>query len=121
MTGEPVVPISGLVPMLAVQDVESSAAFYALLGFAVGNRVPPTGVMHWAWLYAPCVPDWRRGPNPDARAQRPGRSMAKCRPLSLYLYATDLVALGTNCFVPGIHRGRFAAPDYLPKGEFPTA
>ena len=56
-------PLTGLVPMLPVLDVERSAAFYKLLGFAVGNRVPRTGLMQWAWLYAPNVPDWRRGPN----------------------------------------------------------
>ena len=56
-------PVSGLVPMIPVLDVERSAAFYQLLGFAVGNRQPREGRMHWAWLYGPNVPDWRRGPN----------------------------------------------------------
>ncbi|MCU1258136.1 MAG: hypothetical protein JWO80_1021 [Bryobacterales bacterium] len=55
---ERIVPVSGLVPMLAVLDVERSVAFYKLLGFAVGNRLPRDGPMHWAWLYAPNVPDY---------------------------------------------------------------
>ena len=45
----------GLVPMLHVLDVERSVTFYKLLGFAVGNRVPKNGPMHWAWLYAPRI------------------------------------------------------------------
>jgi len=31
-------PISGLVPMIHVADVERSAAFYRLLGFEIGNQ-----------------------------------------------------------------------------------
>ena len=36
-------PISGLVPMIHVADVERSAAFYRLLGFEIGNAVPRGG------------------------------------------------------------------------------
>ena len=61
--GKGVMPVTGLVPMISVQDVERSVEFYKLLGFAVGNRVPRQGRMNWAWLYAPNAPDWRRGPN----------------------------------------------------------
>ena len=43
-------PISGLVPMIHVAHVERSIEFYRLLGFEVGNKVPPTGPLHWAWL-----------------------------------------------------------------------
>ena len=56
-------PITGIVSMIHVSDVERSAAFYRLLGFEIGNRVPKTGPPQWAWLYAPGAPDWRRGPN----------------------------------------------------------
>jgi hypothetical protein len=43
-------PISGLVPMIHVADVERAAAFYQMLGFEIGNFVPREGPMHWAWL-----------------------------------------------------------------------
>ena len=57
-------PISGLVPMIHVADVERSAAFYRHLGFDIGNYVPPGGSrMEWAWLYAPKAAEWKRGPN----------------------------------------------------------
>jgi catechol 2,3-dioxygenase-like lactoylglutathione lyase family enzyme len=36
-------PVSGLVPMIHVADVEASAAFYRHLGFEIGNQVPKTG------------------------------------------------------------------------------
>jgi predicted lactoylglutathione lyase len=52
--------ITSLVPFLPVRDVERSAAFYKLLGFEVGNRVPREGKMGWAWLYMPQAADWRR-------------------------------------------------------------
>ena len=56
-------PVTGLVPMIPVWDMERALEFYKLLGFAVGNRVPRHGAINWAWLYAPNAPDWRRGPN----------------------------------------------------------
>ena len=117
MIDEPVAPISGLVPMLAVQDVERSAAFYELLGFAVGNRVPRTGVMDWAWLYAPGVPDWRRGPN-LMLARSDGPVDGKRQATVLYLYAADLVALREKLLGAGHSPGPIRYPDYLPKGEF---
>ena len=41
-------PLTGLVPMIRVADVEQSAAFYRLLGFEIGNKVPREGSPHWA-------------------------------------------------------------------------
>jgi catechol 2,3-dioxygenase-like lactoylglutathione lyase family enzyme len=67
---ERIVPVSGLVPMLPVLDVERSVAFYKLLGFAVGNRLPRNGPMHWAWLYAPNVPELAPRTQPNGHPQR---------------------------------------------------
>jgi hypothetical protein len=50
-------PLTRLVPMIQVADVERSAAFYRLLGFEIGNKVPRSGTPHWAWLYAPKAAD----------------------------------------------------------------
>ena len=36
-------PLTGVVPMIYVADVERSADFYRLLGFEIGNYVPRTG------------------------------------------------------------------------------
>ena len=85
-------PITGIVSMIHVADVERSAAFYRLLGFEIGNRVPKTGPPQWAWLYSPGAPDWRRGAN--LMLARTGRPLQpEAQDVLFYLYASDLVAL----------------------------
>lgn len=113
----PAAQISALVPMIHVADVERSAEFYLLLGFEVGNRVPPTGPMHWAWLYSPSVADWKRGPNLMlVRSECPLE--AQQRGTLFYLYASDLVALRGELLAAGLDAGEIDYPEYLPKGEF---
>jgi hypothetical protein len=113
---ESIVPVSGLVPMLPVLDVERSVAFYKLLGFAVGNRLPRNGPKHWAWQYAPNAPDWRRGPNLMLTRSDCAIEPAAQRIL-FYLYATNLVALREELVRAGQSPGPIRYPDYLPKGE----
>jgi catechol 2,3-dioxygenase-like lactoylglutathione lyase family enzyme len=61
-------PVTGLVPMIFVADVDRSAEFYRLLGFEIGNYVPHVGQKHWAWLYAPSRQlEARAEPDGDAR------------------------------------------------------
>jgi catechol 2,3-dioxygenase-like lactoylglutathione lyase family enzyme len=109
-------PISGLVPMIHVADMDRSVAFYRQLGFEVGNYVPRVGPMHWAWLYAPKVADWRRGPNlmlvrsdcaVDGHASE----------VLFYLYASDLQTLRTSLVGQGVNATEITYPDYLPDGE----
>lgn len=110
-------PITGLVAMVHVADVERSAAFYRLLGFEIGNRVPKTGQPQWAWLYAPGAPDWRRGANLMlARTERPLQPEAQ--DVLFYFYASNLVALREKLLLDGTKPGEIKYPDYLPKGEF---
>lgn len=105
--------------MIHVADVERSIGFYRLLGFEVGNKVPPVGPVHWAWLYAPKVADWRRGPNLMLT-----RSECAINPneqqVLFYVYATDLVALRAHLLTNGLKAGEISYPEYLPKGEFAT-
>ena len=110
-------PVSGLVPMLHVTDVERSVEFYRLLGFEVGNYQPREGQKHWVWLYAPRAADWRRGPNLmltrsecaiDARVQE----------VLFYLYASDLKALRSTLIAHGLSASEITHPEYLPAGEF---
>ena len=112
-------PISGLVPMLRVADVERSIQFYRLLGFEVGNFVPPFGPKQWVWMYAPKAADWKRGPNLmltkgecaiDASAQE----------VLLYLYASDLGSLHSTLLEAGVRATEISHPEYLPAGEFRT-
>lgn len=110
-------PISGLVAMIHVADVARSAEFYRLLGFDIGNFVPAEGPMHWAWLYGPKTPDWKRGPN--LMLSRTARPIdAGAQDVLFYLYAADLEALRGQLLAAGIHAGAISYPDYLPKGEF---
>jgi catechol 2,3-dioxygenase-like lactoylglutathione lyase family enzyme len=108
--------IRGLVPMIHVGNVEASAAFYRRLGFEVGNYVPRSGPMAWAWLYSPRAADWKVGPNLmltraecaiDAAAQQ----------CLFYLYATDLPQLRDSLLSHGVPVSEISYPDYLPAGE----
>ena len=115
-TENQIAPVSGLVPMIPVLDVERSVSFYNLLGLAVGNRVPRNGPMQWAWLYAPNVPDWRRGPNLMLTRSEGAIDPAGSKIL-LYVYATNLVALREELVRAGQTPGTIRYPDYLPNGE----
>jgi len=103
--------------MVHVEDVERSATFYRLLGFEVGNFVPPIGPMHWAWLYVPKAADWKRGPNlmvtRSECAIDPG-----AQEVLFYLYANDLEAVRTMLLANGVGASEITHPDYLPDGEF---
>ena len=109
--------ISGLVPMIRVRDIERSTEFYRLLGFEVGNRVPPEGPPEWVWLYTPKAADWRRGPNLMLTLGRSGMD-SKAHVVLFYLYAKDLVALRNDLLGRGVAASQIDHPDYLPEGEF---
>ncbi|HYO78445.1 MAG TPA: VOC family protein [Thermoanaerobaculia bacterium] len=110
-------PISGLVAMIHVADVERSAGFYRWLGFDIGNSVPANGTLEWAWLYAPAAADWKRGPN--LMLSRSSRAIdSGAQDVLFYLYAADLEALRSRLQEAGINTGAIRYPDYLPKGEF---
>ena len=108
--------ITGLVPFLPVRNVEHSAAFYKLLGFEVGNRVPREGTMGWAWLYMPQAADWRRGANLMLSCSDRGGELANPGTL-YYLYAANLVSLREKLIAAGFKPGVITYPFYLPKGE----
>jgi catechol 2,3-dioxygenase-like lactoylglutathione lyase family enzyme len=110
-------PLSGLVPMIHVASVERSIEFYRLLGFEVGNSVPPAGLLHWAWLYAPKVANWKHGPNlMVTRSAKPIN--AAVQEVLFYLYAADLKGLREELLAAGVKAGEINYPDYLPNGEF---
>lgn len=112
-----IAPITGLVPMIHVANVERSVAFYRLLGFDVGNCVPPTGAMHWAWLYATKAADWKRGPNLMlTRSECAIDSSAQ--EVLFYMYATDMNSLRSLLLANGVAAGEISYPEYLPNGEF---
>lgn len=109
--------LRGLVPMIHVADVERSVEFYRLLGFEVGNKVPPTGRLHWAWLYTPKVAEWRHGPN-LMLARSAHAIKVEAQEVLFYLYAADLPLLRHDLIAMGLKVGETRYPDYLPRGEF---
>lgn len=112
-----IAPISALVPMIRVEDIARSAAFYRLLDFEIGNYVPPTGPMHWAWLYSVKADDWKRGPN--LMLTRSARGIdAGAQEVLFYLYARDLMSVREVLLANGIAAGDIDYPEYLPDGEF---
>ncbi len=115
-----VAPVTGLVPMIHVADPERSVKFYRLLGFEVGNRVPPAGPVHWAWLYQPGAPDWKRGANLMV-ARSECAIKADAQATLFYLYVADLAALRDRLLSEGVKVSEIRYPDYLPQGEFRTA
>src|SRR2546426_8543881 len=99
--------------MIHVADVESSAEFYRVLGFEIGNKVPRIGKLRWAWLYASKAANWKDGPNLMlTRTARPLNP--DVQDVLFYLYATDLVALRTALIANGVKVGETGYPDYLP-------
>jgi hypothetical protein len=110
-------PITGMVAMIHVADMERSANFYRLLGFEIGNKVPKTGQPHWAWLSAPKSANWKHGPN--LMLTRTGRPLnPDAQDVLFYLYAADLVALRNELIAHGVKVGDIHHPEYLPAGEF---
>ncbi len=109
-------PITGLVAMIRVADVERSAGFYRSLGFEIGNYVPREGgPMHWAWLYAPAVADWKCGPN--LMLTRGEHGVEAPEGVLFYLYAADLPALRASLLARHVSVSEITYPDYLPNGE----
>ncbi len=111
--------VRALVPMIRVKDVERSAAFYRLLGFEIGNRVPRTGRPNWAWLYQPQASNWKQAANLMlVRGDEPVNPDSKI--VLFYLYATDLTAVRERLIAESITVSEISYPEYLPEGEFKT-
>jgi len=108
-------PITAIVTMLPVSDMERSVKFYRLLGLEIGNRQPHEGTPHWVWLYAPKAQDWKRGAN--LMLVLAGGAVIPNGQMLFYLYATDLVALRNQLLARGVKAGEIEYPEYLPKGE----
>jgi catechol 2,3-dioxygenase-like lactoylglutathione lyase family enzyme len=112
-------PVSALVPMMHVADLERSVAFYRLLGFEIRNRMPSAGPMNWAWLYQPDASNWKTGANlMITRTARPLKPDAQ--DVLFYVYAKDLAALRQRLIDEGVKVSEISHPDYLPEGEFRT-
>ena len=112
-------PLTALVPMIHVLDMERSVAFYRLLGFEIGNYVPreEAAPMQWCWLYSAKAENWKRGPNLMLTAAACAIDV-EAQEVLFYLYASDLRAIRQTLLDAGFQAGKIEFPEYLPEGEF---
>ena len=103
-----------LVPMASVADVERSIAFYAHLGFEVGNTFTPQGAtkLSWAWLQSG-----------DAQLMVSNVSAASKQvpeehTVLFYVYTDDVAAAHETLAAAGLNPGEIKTPFYSPRGEF---
>lgn len=100
--------VTGVVPMAHVADVDASARFYALLGFACASRFSGAdGVTNWC--------DMAAG---DARvflARASGPVDAAQQAVLLYMYCRDVAALRAHLLARGVQDAG------APPGEGPVA
>ncbi len=103
-------PLRGLVPIVRVEDVERSIAFYRRLGFEMRNKLESNGRVVWTWL------DSGRAHLMLNRSQ--GAMTPGVRDVVLYLYSPDLIAYRDQLAADGIKVGPIEYPPYMLEGEF---
>jgi hypothetical protein len=89
--------VNRLVPFVKVPDVERSVAFYAHLGFALGDSAEYGGHLSWAALISDNAEIMFEGTNETID---PG-----CQGVLFYLYSPDLSALRGRLVAAGIEAG----------------
>jgi catechol 2,3-dioxygenase-like lactoylglutathione lyase family enzyme len=101
-----------LVPMVFVDSVPRSIAFYERLGFSVGNTYVPHGRTEpsWAWLESGIARFM------VANASRPVDASAQA--VLFYLYCDDLRATHASLAASGVEVGEIEHPYSRPGGEF---
>lgn len=105
--------IESLVPMVNVQDIPRSIAFYRRLGFVVGNTHAPEGseTPVWAWL--------RCGKAQLMLALAEEPVVAAAQPaVMFYVYCEDVAAFRQELLAAGVEAGEIRHPFYNPRGEF---
>jgi predicted enzyme related to lactoylglutathione lyase len=104
--------LRSLVPLAYVADVERSIAFYARLGFEVGNTFVPEGATR---------PSWAALERRDAQlmvAQAEDPIVPERQQVWFYLYYDDIDAEHARLAAEGAAPGPMTYPFYSPKGEF---
>jgi len=104
--------VRNLVPMVFVNDVQRSIAFYELLGFAVENTFTREGYDSptWAWLQSDVAELM------VAKASHPVN--AKEQGVLFYLYCADTAEARADLLENEIECGPITFPFYAPRGEF---
>jgi hypothetical protein len=100
-----------LVPMVEVENVTRSAAFYAKLGFEIGNTFVPSGAAEPSWA-------WLRNGEVDLMVTSGGAPASASRPVLFYLYCPDVAEARKSLEAVGVECGPVQFPFYAPRGEF---
>jgi|SRR5918992_6053574 catechol 2,3-dioxygenase-like lactoylglutathione lyase family enzyme len=100
-----------LVPMAEVQNVTRSIAFYAKLGFEVGNTFVPPGAAEPSWA-------WLRNGDVDLMVTMGVAPASTARSVLFYLYCLDVAEARKALEIAGVECGPVQFPFYAPRGEF---
>lgn len=100
-----------MVPMVEVRSVPRSAAFYAKLGFEVGNTFVPSGATEPSWA-------WLRNGEVHLMVTAAESPEAGARPVLFYLYCPDVSEARKTLEAAGVECGPVQFPFYAPRGEF---
>ena len=100
-----------LVPMAEVQSVTRSIAFYAKLGFQVGNSFAPTGATEPSWA-------WLRNGEVDLMVTAAESPASGSRSVLFYLYCPGVAEAREALEAASVECGPVQFPFYAPGGEF---
>jgi predicted enzyme related to lactoylglutathione lyase len=100
-----------LVPMASVANVERSIAFYAHLGFEVGNTFAPQGAttLSWAWI---------QSGDAQFMLSKASQQVPDQHSVLFYIYTDDVAAAHASLAAAGLNPGEIKSPFYAPRGEF---
>ena len=102
--------VTGLIPMVHVQDVQRSAYFYWLLGMEVRQSLRNSdGVLQWIDLVC------ERAQLMLTRASEP--LIADQQAVLFYLYSPNLPLLREHLLANGVKVSSITYPEYMRKGE----
>jgi hypothetical protein len=87
-----------LVPMVEVENVTRSAAFYAKLGFEIGNTFVPSGAAEPSWA-------WLRNGEVDLMVTSGESPASTSRPVLFYLYCSDVAEARKSLEAAGVECG----------------
>jgi hypothetical protein len=104
--------LQSLVPMAFVDSVSRSIAFYAKLGFEVGNTHTADGGEEPVWVWLKCG----RAQLMLSKSTEPVDPGAQA--VLFYLYASDLAAYRQRLVDAGVDAGPIKKPFWAPNGEF---
>jgi catechol 2,3-dioxygenase-like lactoylglutathione lyase family enzyme len=107
--------LDSLVPMVFVQSVSQSIAFYAKLGFDVGHSFTPPGDAEPSWA-------WLRSGGANLMITRASHPVDASQQAVIFcIYCDDVHAFWKALQLAGVKVGEIEYPPYHPGGQFRLA